>query len=80
MQRLPAGGQRMEAGMPQTSNDRTLTVGAKVFAISATEVPGLIMAGLVYSCGEDHDLHLDPARRWDLQDIEDLMAAISEVK
>lgn len=48
--------------MPE-GKDRVLHVAGHEFLLDPQQVSGLFETGLVYECGEDHDLHIDPSHR-----------------
>lgn len=57
---------------------RTLHVGDHRVTLRADRVAALYERGIVYDCGDGHDLHLDPVKQdWDVDDIETLMLAVA---
>ena len=54
---------------------RTIHVGdVEVLIAEAAAEP--LLKDLLYECGDQHDLHLDPEHDWTLEDVERLMRAI----
>lgn len=40
----------------------------------------LLARGVVYDCGDGHDLHLTPDHNWDVLDVEAILTAIAEAE
>lgn len=55
---------------------RTLTIHEQDLLLKEEDVAKLVEAGMLYACREQHDLHLDPFRYWNLEDVEALALAI----
>ncbi len=49
-------------------------------AISPADAAALSHCGVIYSCGGEHDLHLNPGRRFTLEEVEFLLTAIARQK
>lgn len=47
--------------MPDNKASRTLTIGDRDFALDGDKVADLFERRIVYECGGEHDLHLDPS-------------------
>jgi hypothetical protein len=55
---------------------RTLTVGNTDIPLLANCTNHLILSGLLYECGEEHDLHLNPEADWHLANVELLLQGL----
>lgn len=55
---------------------RIITVNGDDFIVSAADAKDLAACGLVYDCGDTHDLHITPDHIWTLDDVERLLAAV----
>jgi len=56
---------------------RYLSVGETTFEIEEKTAKELIEKDILYLCGEDHDLHLNPEHKWNLLSVEAVLLAVS---
>jgi len=56
---------------------RSLEAHSKAVQIPAELADELLAAGLVYECGDVHDLHLNPGEDWPYQYVEKLVRALA---
>jgi len=55
---------------------RTLTVGHKTVELETAIAEALEREDILYSCGVNHDLHLNPDRKYNLDNVERIIEAI----
>ena len=56
---------------------RTLTVGKVTVVLEERAAADLNTRDVLYPCGVEHDLHLNPERSFTLMDVEDIILAIT---
>jgi len=64
--------------MAQATITRTIHVGDKAIPISDHRVVDLLRDGVIYECGDGHDLHIDPSAYANVDALERLLSGIAE--
>ncbi len=55
---------------------RTLSVGSKTLILDPDAVEALSKYDIIYPCGDEHDLHLNPEKKFHLGEVELILGAI----